>query len=238
MKRLCLLAFLAIFFLTGCPNPNDKQKINEIAWNGMKISGTDNNVEAQLNYILMGNPNVLIKLFIQSQAGTSWDALDINVPEIHRIVSLELEGTVTTIKGQELFYKDNGAFSAFTGLKEFIAPGVTTIGEKAFAGCSKLQTVRVPKATNLKTSAFYGCTSLSDLYIANVPSGSVNNAVLFGNTFSNKGPNLISIHVASINAAALTGTPWAALINEGLPAGDGESSSWGTNHKALKLVSP
>ncbi len=56
----------------------------------------------------------------------------------------------------------NNAFSACTGLTDFVIPDtVTTIGESAFKGCTSLMAVKFPQGEYvIMQEAFRGCTSL------------------------------------------------------------------------------
>ena len=54
---------------------------------------------------------------------------------------------------------------AYTGLKELVINGVTTIGENAFNDCSSLYKVIMTGVTTISNGAFYGCSSLANITI-------------------------------------------------------------------------
>ena len=59
----------------------------------------------------------------------------------------------------------NKAFDGCTGLTSITIPNsVTSIGEKAFSGCTGLTSVTIPDSvTSIGSSAFYGCTGLAKI---------------------------------------------------------------------------
>ncbi|MEG2187853.1 MAG: leucine-rich repeat domain-containing protein, partial [Clostridia bacterium] len=57
----------------------------------------------------------------------------------------------------------NRAFDGCTALASASMPNVTTIGEKAFNGCTGLTSVEMPKVSTIGTYAFNGCTKLASI---------------------------------------------------------------------------
>lgn len=83
--------------------------------------------------------------------------------------SLDSKGTLTISGDGEM---DSWALTppwkeyAANITKVVIENGVTTIGEHAFNGCNKIETISIPDTvTNIKTAAFFECTGLTSIEI-------------------------------------------------------------------------
>ncbi|MBR1921405.1 MAG: leucine-rich repeat protein, partial [Kiritimatiellae bacterium] len=80
--------------------------------------------------------------------------------EDRAVGSVVLPATVTSLPAN-CFYDD-------TAIERIVAPGVTTIGERAFQNCSALEEVELPALQAFSsTYAFYGCSSLRSIRIPN-----------------------------------------------------------------------
>ncbi len=80
-----------------------------------------------------------------------------------------LDGTVLTISGNGSMenYYDSSPSPWGTSITEVkIEPGVISIGEHAFSGCTGLTGVTIPDSvTSIGDKAFYGCTGLKEVEI-------------------------------------------------------------------------
>lgn len=88
-----------------------------------------------------------------------------------------------------------------------ISPGVVSIGDGAFLGCSSLKRVTLPGSlTSIGEAAFYACTSLTDILFANglksIGSGAFSNCTSLTGITLSKG--LISIGEGAFRGCALT----------------------------------
>lgn len=82
-----------------------------------------------------------------------------------KLVKVEIPSSIK--KWKETSY-NNSAFENCTALQELkLAEGLTTLGQRAFAGCSSLERVRVPSAIQtFPNQVFADCTSLCEVELA------------------------------------------------------------------------
>lgn len=78
----------------------------------------------------------------------------------------EIEGIQTGGGGGE----DAGLADSIVNrtIVEYSSESITTVGDYAFRGCSKLQKAIIPNATRIGTQSFYSCSKLSEVDISNV----------------------------------------------------------------------
>ena len=101
-----------------------------------------------------------------------------------------------------------------------IEPGVTTIGNSSFYGCSSMASVSLPEGlTTIGNSSFYGCTGLVSV---NIPAG----VTTLGSSVFQNCTGLVSVNipdgVTSIGSSAFANC--AALTDVNIPAGVTEIS--------------
>ena len=129
------------------------------------------------------------------------------------------------------------AFSGCTKLTAINQPEVTILGNRAFGQCSGIVTVRLPKLTTIGQFSFVYCTALTDVYFGSTVPTLPENMMLFSNTRTGVGSDLITIHAPSLTG--YSGVPWDEIkAGTGIAAGDTAPLYWGMQHKAIKLVSP
>ena len=90
---------------------------------------------------------------------------------------------------------------------------VTSIGENAFYGCSKLTTANFPVATIIGGAAFYGCSALTALILRSATMCKLNDTSAFSNTPIASGTGYIYVPralVDSYKAAA----KWSTYANQ------------------------
>lgn len=96
------------------------------------------------------------------------------------------------------------AFSGCSSLSSIVIPdSVTSIGDGAFAGCSSLSNVAIPASvTSISNSVFSSCRSLTSIFIPDSVTFIGNNAFFYCNSLSNI---VIPASVTSIGYSAFSG---------------------------------
>ncbi len=102
-----------------------------------------------------------------------------------------------------------------TEIKDLVIPNsVTSIGDRAFSGCSSLTSVTIPNSvTSIGGSAFYGCSSLTSVAIPNSVT-SIGGSAFYG--CSSLTSVAIPNSVISIGSSAFDGTSWYNNKHDGM----------------------
>ena len=102
-----------------------------------------------------------------------------------------------------------------TEIKDLVIPNsVTSIGDRAFSGCSSLTSVTIPNSvTSIGGSAFYGCSSLTSVAIPNSVI-SIGSSAFYG--CSSLTSVAIPNSVISIGSSAFDGTSWYNNKHDGM----------------------
>jgi hypothetical protein len=107
-------------------------------------------------------------------------------------ITLSGSGFLSVIEdGKALVWKGNTlvAYPSASGVV-ISTLAITSIGGKAFSGCSNLQSISLPQVTRIGGSAFDGCTSLQNAYFPQVTT--INSSI-----FSKTGTTTLSITMGS-----------------------------------------
>ena len=160
--------------------------------------------------------NAATKALVISGTGAMFDFSTTNMPWYPvraNITSITIEPGVTTI-GNSSFYGCSSMASVS------LPAGLTTIGNSSFYGCSSLDTVVLPSSvTTLGSSAFQNCTGLVSV---NIPAG----VTTLGSSVFQNCTGLVSVNipagVTSIGSSAFANC--AALTDINIPAGVTEIS--------------
>lgn len=131
----------------------------------------------------------------------------------------------TTLKYLNMGYATAPVYSAYVGLRSFIAESCTTLARYAFYGCTSLYTVSLPECKTVASQAFQGCTALPSITL---PAATKISASAFSGctNFS-----IITLGNASVCALANVN----AFANTGITATTGSirvPSDWVASYKA------
>ena len=114
-----------------------------------------------------------------------------------------------------------------------IGDSVTTIGSRAFYGCSKLTTVEIGENSQLTTieyAAFFGCSSLTSIYIPN-------GITEIGSGAFSRCSSLTSIaipdSVTSIGYSAFTGCDNLTIYCEATSKPNGWAYNWNSSNRPV-----
>ena len=160
--------------------------------------------------------NAATKALVISGTGAMFDFSTTNMPWFPvraNITSITIEPGVTTI-GNSSFYGCSSMASVS------LPEGLTTLGSSAFQNCTGLVSVSLPEGlTTIGNSSFYGCTGLVSV---NIPAG----VTTLGSSVFQNCTGLVSVNipdgVTSIGSSAFANC--AALTDINIPAGVTEIS--------------